>query len=573
MSMLVGGIDTGLEAFGIYAFAVREGLVWLLVASAVYMLLRAGIFALPQIGLMSIGAYVSAVAALDWNLPIAATIPLSMAITAAVGAGLALLLRRLDGITLAIATIGFSEIVRLVARDLEVTGAAIGLVGIPRDVTDVHLLLGGALAVAMLVRLDGSRFGTAMDLVRVDQVVAAHQGVVVARHRMTLFVAAGLLCGAAGSLYVQMLGFVEPQLFDFAALINVVSATVLGGANHAFGPLAGVVIIFGAPHAAAAFFEHLRDFFGGIVLVLVIAFAPRGVLTEFASFVRLVRAKCRPSGAGVSHALAPANDDLAVSPLVGLRAGPAVVVSAVSKHYGGVRALEEVSFSVEPGELFGLIGPNGSGKSTLLNVLSGATHATAGEVRVGANLLRNGSPASAVSAGVFRTFQGIRLLPDASVEENIRVGALSRDRLGLLDSLRRRTPPGSGTRFASPSVTDVLAASGLVGFADHDAMSLPYGAQRRTEIARALMAAPRVLLLDEPTAGMSIDESEEIVSLLGQLSDFGVTVVLVEHDLRLMVESCHRLAVLNFGRLIAVGSPAEVVAIEEVIDAYVGRPS
>ena len=566
-------MDNGLDAFGIYSFAVREGLVWLLVAAAVYVLLRAGIFALPQIGLMSIGAYVSAIGALDWDLPIAATIPLSMAVTATVGAGLALLLRRLDGITLAIATIGFSEIVRLVARDLDVTGGAVGRVGVPRDVTDVHLVVAGVIAVALLVRLDGSRFGTAMDLVRVDQVVAAHQGIGLARHRMALFVATGTLCGAAGSLYVQMLGFVEPQLFDFTALINVVSATVLGGANHAIGPLAGVVVIFGAPHAAAAFFEDLRHFFGGIVLVLVIAFAPRGVLTELASFARHLLRKRQTSEVRASPAPATASAELAAGRFEGLRAGPAVSLSEVSKHYGGVSALDDVSFSIEPGELFGLIGPNGSGKSTLLNVLSGATGATTGEVRIGRHQLRNGSPASAVSAGVFRTFQGIRLVPDATVEENVRVGALSRDRLGLTNSLVRSAPPGSGTRLGPPSVRDVLAATGLVGLADHDAMSLPYGAQRRTEIARALMAAPRVLLLDEPTAGMSIDESEEIVALLRELSDGGVTVLLVEHDLRLMVESCHRLAVLNFGRLIALGSPGEVVATEEVIDAYVGRPS
>lgn len=566
-------MGSALDAFGIYSFAVREGLVWLLVAAAVYLLLRAGIFALPQIGLMSIGAYVSAVAALDWDLPIGATVPLSMAVTATVGAGLAVLLRRLDGITLAIATIGFSEIVRLLARDLEVTGGAVGLVGIPRDVTDVHLVVIGLLAITLLVRLDGSRFGTAMDLVRVDQVVAAHQGIVLARHRMALFVATGVLCGAAGSLYVQMLGFVEPQLFDFTALINVVSAAVLGGANHAMGPLAGVLVIFGAPHAAAAFFEDLREFFGGIVLVLVIAFAPRGVLTEIAACIRHLLTRRRSSEVGAPPTPPTAGSELPARRTEGLSGGSALSVSKLSKHYGGVSALDNVSFSVEPGELFGLIGPNGSGKSTLLNVLSGATGATAGEVWVDAHQLRNGSPASAVSAGVSRTFQGIRLLPDATVAENVRVGALSRDALGLTSSLIRSSPPGSMARLGPPSVRDVLAATGLIAFADHDATSLPYGAQRRTEIARALMAAPRILLLDEPTAGMSIEESEEIVSLLRQLSEAGVTVLLVEHDLRLMVESCHRLAVLNFGRLIAVGSPTEVVGTEEVIDAYVGRPS
>lgn len=240
---------------------------------------------------------------------------------------------------------------------------------------------------------------------------------------------------------------------------------------------------------------------------------------------------------------------------------------ALSKRFGGVTAVEDLSFGVETGELLGLIGPNGAGKTTVFNLITGVHRPSAGEVVHRGTRLSGRDPAAIARRGVARTFQNIRLFPSLSVLEHILVAQACRER----NRFARYWPfLTAGERARRSEALALLAEVGLETRSDEQAVHLPYGAQRRLEIARALATSPDLLLLDEPAAGLNDTETRELRGLLERLQRQGHTIVLVEHDMALVMKVCSRIIVLNFGRLIASGPPAQVRANRQVIDAYLG---
>jgi len=252
-----------------------------------------------------------------------------------------------------------------------------------------------------------------------------------------------------------------------------------------------------------------------------------------------------------------------------------LTVDGVSKRFGGLMALSDVGFEVKEGEILGLIGPNGAGKTTMFNCVAGVIRPTVGDLLFranGKNLRVNGfKPEKMTELGVARTFQNIRLFTDLMVLDNVRIGRHCRTRSNFLGSVMRSRAQRAEEKQIIEDSMSQLEFVGLAKYALQPASSLSYGDQRRLEIARALATNPRLLLLDEPAAGMNPQETRSLIRLIHAILDKGVTVVLIEHDMKLVMSICERLVVLDHGVLIAEGGPEDIRNNPQVIEAYLGR--
>ncbi|WP_017380692.1 ABC transporter ATP-binding protein [Paenisporosarcina sp. TG-14] len=242
----------------------------------------------------------------------------------------------------------------------------------------------------------------------------------------------------------------------------------------------------------------------------------------------------------------------------------------ITKNFGGISALTDVSFKINEGEIFGLIGPNGAGKTTMFNIITNMFLPTSGEISFLGEKISGTKPHKITDKGICRTFQNIRLFSQMTVLENVLVGGHCRIKSGVIRSVIRTKSQRKEEEFIRETATDLLELVGLSSYSEVVAENLAYGQQRRLEIARALASNPKLLLLDEPAAGMNETETEDLFDLIKKVQKRGITVLLIEHDMPFVMKLCDRITVLNFGKKLAEGTPQEIQNNKDVIEAYLG---
>ncbi|MEV0347488.1 branched-chain amino acid ABC transporter ATP-binding protein/permease [Nonomuraea sp. NPDC050680] len=530
----------------------------------------AGQINLAQIAFFGVGAY--AVAILTTRAGLGFWTAAALALVAAVLVGLLVGLPalRMQSHYLGIVTLGLALAFVNWITNATVAGRAEGISDIPVpplfgvDLASEYLfyyveLVVFALALAFALFVTHSPLGRRLRAMRDDDLAAGALGAEIPLLRMTAFVLSGLYGGIAGVLYAGLIRFVAPETFSIANMFLLLAMVIIGGRRSILGCVVGAVALSLVREALLDVSAYAQLGYGSVV-VLVVVFAPTG-LAGLPARLRRRRA------AGARAALGPFQPYDRADEQVG---ADLLEVDGVSMRFKGLTALDQVSLTISAGEIRGVVGPNGSGKTTLFNVVSGFYTPTSGRVLFRGREVTGAAPYRLSLLGVARTFQNLRLFGDLTVRENILVGL---DRTRTRRVWRYLVLPWSvlGFERALRVRADALIDRfGLRDFADAAPRALPYGIQRRIEMARAMAMAPALLLLDEPAAGLNGEEVRQLAEIVRSIRDSGVTVVVIEHNMGLVMSLCDRVTVLSGGKVIADGAPADVAVQPDVVAAYLG---
>ncbi len=545
-------------ALGLYAlFFASSYDQRLLTLAGVYLILvlgyqfifgHAGALSLAQGAFFGVGAYTTGILATSWNPGFFLTFPLSIALPTLLAATVAIPVLRLQTHYFALATLALSQLVLIVAINWEgVTGGANGLPAVP----SVEILgwtaarglplLAVVWAIAALAILVARRQmnpvrTAAFTIARETPLAAPAYGMDPQIMRFRAFLLSAAFGGAAGALFVHTNRVVSPEVLGFGVMITCLTMAVVGGRYTIAGALIGALLLTHLPEWLRAFDRYYLVAMGALLLAMVV-FAPNGIAA-------LLRRDHR-NGTSVRHFTDIDADTFA---------GPAVdlTVENLSKRYGGVQALDDVSLHVGPGEILGIIGPNGAGKTTLANALTGTIDVDAGSIYLSGRDLTGAAAHDIARSGIARTFQTPQVPADLTIVQIVETAIST---MGADDGPDRET---------------ALVFCGLVDHADTEAGKLPHGIRRRVEICRAISIQPGVLVLDEPAAGLTPQEQAEIATLCTSLSAAGMTIIVIDHNVGFLQPMVSRLVCLDAGRVIADGPPDRTLADPRVRDAYFG---
>jgi branched-chain amino acid transport system permease protein len=537
-------------------------------AYSFYAVLIAGQLSLGQAGFASVAAFsAAALAPSGTDVGEVPALLIAVAIGMAVGALAAVVLglptMHLRGVFLAIATLGFAEAVRVVLLNSEWTGGAQGL-AVPRILTVGMAWTALAVVAYWFWRMGRSRYGRALEAIREDELAARSMGIDVGRHRLAAFVTAGAVAGLYGVLFAYYVRLIAPNDFDFSAAVEGLVTAVVGGSTMFLGPLLGSgfqTMIPELQRAVGVEAGWIRPFLASLLLLVVILFLPGGLASLLPRRTRL------PAGSGDRDGDRPSHLTARRHPGAG---ETVVTLVGLGKEYGGVHAVRDIDLEVRSGEVVGLIGPNGAGKTTLVNMISGLVPPSSGRATVLGVPVGRTPVHKVAAAGVSRTFQHSKLFNRLSALENVLVGAHLVSRPTFLRRLLWLPSARRDEQAALEQAARCLHRVGLADAAGTRASALSYGDQRRLEIARALASDPSLLILDEPAAGMNHVEAATLSALIRSLAADGLTILFIEHNVGMVLETCTRVVVLNFGEVIASGTPQDIASDPAVIEAYLG---
>ncbi len=535
-----------------------------------------GQISLGHAGLYAVGAYTSALLTTRLGLPFWVSAPLGVALAGLCGAALALPSLRAKGPYLAMVTIAFGFMAEVTSNRWSLTGGPMGIMSIPgptlpdgteMTATQYFWLVAGVALLCHLfaANLFRSRVGRTLLALQSSEIAAETVGVNVYRYKVLAFIVSSVYAGIGGVFFAHQNGFINSDTFVFSLSVSLLTSALMGGSGTLYGPLVGSVILNLIPTVFASLHDYHLYIYGGIILVTIV-FLPKGIVGSLRQMPALRRLRRQQSiitadPSALDFARGAAKD------------GPVLAVRGLSKSFGGVRALSGVDMAIAPGTVHGLIGPNGSGKSTFVNVVTGVYRANAGEIMLDDRVLPARGPAQMARHGITRTFQSIRLFGDLSVLDNVMVGLHLRPACGFwAQLLQTRAAVVEEAAFRRQAIA-LLEFVGIAERAHDPARNLSYGQQRLLEIARALAVHPRLLMLDEPAAGVNPTELHHLTRIIRDIRAAGVTLLVIEHHMELIMGISDTISVLDFGEKIAEGSAAAIREDAKVIEAYLGVPA